>query len=303
MQLKSIVNQIYYEKEQQIMTDIERASITSLIVSALEEDLGDGDHTSIATISLNAKGKVELIAKEEGIIAGVEVAEMVFKELDNKLNIDVLIKDGTSVLPGDRVMIVEGSSRSLLSAERTALNFIQRMSGIATYTNKVYNQISDLDTKLLDTRKTTPCNRIVEKLAVRIGGGTNHRFGLYDMIMIKDNHVDFAGGIINAINLTVSYLKRKRKNLKIEIEVRNFNELNEVLENGGVNRIMLDNFSPNELRRAIKLINGRCETEASGGITINNIRQYAETGVDFISVGALTHQISSLDLSLKTIKN
>lgn len=285
------------------MTDIERASITSLIVSALEEDLGDGDHTSIATISLNAKGKVELIAKEEGIIAGVEVAEMVFKELDNKLNIDVLIKDGTSVLPGDRVMIVEGSSRSLLSAERTALNFIQRMSGIATYTNKVYNQISDLDTKLLDTRKTTPCNRIVEKLAVRIGGGTNHRFGLYDMIMIKDNHVDFAGGIINAINLTVSYLKLKRKNLKIEIEVRNFNELNEVLENGGVNRIMLDNFSPNELRRAIKLINGRFETEASGGITINNIRQYAETGVDFISVGALTHQISSLDLSLKTIKN
>lgn len=285
------------------MTDKERALITSLIVGALEEDIGNGDHTSIATISSNAKGKVELIAKEEGIIAGVEVAEMVFKELDNKLNIDVLIKDGTSVIPGDIVMSIEGSSRSLLSAERTALNFIQRMSGIATFTNKVHNQIADLDTKLLDTRKTTPCNRIVEKLAVRIGGGTNHRFGLFDMIMIKDNHVDFAGGISNAINLTVSYLKHKGENLKIEIEVRDFNELNEVLENGGVNRIMLDNFSPNELRRAIELINGRFETEASGGITIDNIRQFAETGVGFISVGALTHQISSLDLSLKTIKN
>ncbi|HJN05957.1 MAG TPA: carboxylating nicotinate-nucleotide diphosphorylase [Bacteroidales bacterium] len=285
------------------MTDKERKIITDLIILALEEDIGDGDHTSLATISQNAKGKVELIAKDEGIIAGVKVAAMVFKEVDDKLNIEVRIKDGTSVIPGDIVMIIEGSSRSLLSAERTALNFIQRMSGIATFTNRVNSQIGDLDTKLLDTRKTTPYNRTVEKLAVRIGGGTNHRFGLFDMIMIKDNHVDFAGGISNAINLTVRYLKDKGKNLKIEIEVRDYNELNEVLENGAVNRIMLDNFSPEELRQAVTLINGRFETEASGGITIDNIRQYAETGVDFISVGALTHQISSLDLSLKTIKN
>ena len=285
------------------MTDKERKIITDLIILALEEDIGDGDHTSLATISQNAKGKVELIAKDEGIIAGVKVAAMVFKEVDDKLNIEVRIKDGTSVIPGDIVMIIEGSSRSLLSAERTALNFIQRMSGIATFTNRVNSQIGDLDTKLLDTRKTTPYNRTVEKLAVRIGGGTNHRFGLFDMIMIKDNHVDFAGGISNAINLTVRYLKDKGKNLKIEIEVRDYNELNEVLENGAVNRIMLDNFSPEELRQAVTLINGRFENEASGGITIDNIRQYAETGVDFISVGALTHQISSLDLSLKTIKN
>lgn len=285
------------------MTDKESKIINDLIVQALNEDLGDGDHTSIATISSDAKGKVELIAKEEGIIAGVEVVKMVFMAIDENLKIDVLIEDGTSVFPGDRVMIIEGSSRSLLSAERTALNFIQRMSGIATFTNKVCAQISDLDTKLLDTRKTTPCNRIVEKLAVRIGGGTNHRFGLYDMIMIKDNHVDFSGGISNAINLTVSYLKDKAKDLKIEIEVRDFNELNEVLENGNIDRIMLDNFSPDELKKAIDMINGRFETEASGGISIDNIREYAETGVDFISVGALTHKINSLDLSLKTIKN
>lgn len=285
------------------MTDKESKIINNLIVHALDEDLGDGDHTSIATISSKAKGKVELIAKEEGIIAGVEVAEMVFRTMDETLEVDVLIEDGTSIKPGDIVMIIEGSSRSLLSAERTALNFIQRMSGIATFTNKVCNQISGLDTKLLDTRKTTPSNRIVEKLAVRIGGGTNHRFGLYDMIMIKDNHVDFAGGIDNAINLTVRYLKDKNKDLNIEIEVRDFKELNEVLKNGGVDRIMLDNFSPDELRKAVVMINGRFESEASGGITINNIREYAETGVDFISVGALTHQINSLDLSLKTIKN
>ncbi len=285
------------------MTDKERIAINSLIKNALEEDLGDGDHTSLATISPNAGGKVELIAKEEGIIAGVEVAAMVFKKLDSNLNIDILIKDGSEVVPGDRVMIIEGSSRSLLSAERTALNFIQRMSGIATFTNKVHNKIADLETKLLDTRKTTPCNRVVEKLAVRIGGGINHRFGLFDMIMIKDNHIDFAGGISNAINLTNSYLKQKGKNLKIEIEVRDSKELDEVIENGGVNRIMLDNFSPDKLRQAVELINGKFETEASGGITIYNIRQYAETGVDFISVGALTHQISSLDLSLKTIIN
>ena len=198
-------------------------------------------------------------------------------------------------------MIVEGNSRSLLSAERTALNFIQRMSGIATFTNEVQSKIAGLNTKLLDTRKTTPCNRVVEKLAVRLGGGTNHRFGLYDMIMIKDNHVDFAGGIVNAINSTQKYLKKNNKNLKIEIEVRNFDELNEVLNNGGVDRIMLDNFSPEQLRKAIDLIDHKFETEASGGISINTIRDFALTGVDFISVGALTHQINSLDLSLVTV--
>ncbi|MBC8321402.1 MAG: carboxylating nicotinate-nucleotide diphosphorylase [Bacteroidetes bacterium] len=285
------------------MTDEEKLIITDLIIHALAEDLGDGDHTSIATIPAQAKGKVELIAKDEGIIAGVEVASMVFNQLDNDLIIDVLIEDGTPIKPGDKVMIIEGSSRSLLSAERTALNFIQRMSGIATFTNMVCNQIADLNTKLLDTRKTTPCNRVVEKLAVRLGGGTNHRFGLFDMIMIKDNHVDFAGGISNAINSTQNYLKEKDKKLKIEIEVRDFDELNEVIENGGVDRIMLDNFSPDDLRKAIEIIDQRYETETSGGITINNIRNYAETGVDFISVGALTHQIKSLDLSLKTIIN
>ena len=285
------------------MTEEERKTISKLIADALAEDLGDGDHTSLATISSQAGGKVELIAKDSGIIAGVEVAAMVFRELDNDLNINILIKDGSVIRPGDVVMIIEGSSQSLLSAERTALNFIQRMSGIATFTNKVHDKIADLDTKLLDTRKTTPCNRIVEKLAVKMGGGTNHRFGLFDMIMIKDNHVDFAGGISNAINLTTNYLKKKGKDLKIEIEVRDFDELNEVLKNGGVNRIMLDNFSPDNIKKAVELINGRFETEASGGITIDNIREYAETGVDFISVGALTHQINSLDLSLRTIKN
>ncbi|MFK5856601.1 MAG: carboxylating nicotinate-nucleotide diphosphorylase [Bacteroidota bacterium] len=283
------------------MTDMEREAITKLISNAFEEDLGDGDHTSLATIPSSAKGKVELLAKDYGIVAGVEVASMVFKQLDANLNVVIFIRDGSSIAPGDRILTVEGSSQSLLSAERTALNFIQRMSGIATFTHKVCDLIKDLDTKLLDTRKTTPYNRVVEKLAVRIGGGTNHRFGLYDMIMIKDNHVDFAGGIENAISSTNSYLKEKGKKLKVEIEVRDFDELNEVINLGGVDRIMLDNFSPDNLKKAVDLIDRKFETEASGGITMSNIRQYAETGVDFISVGALTHQISSLDLSLKTI--
>jgi len=285
------------------MTEIERKTIVELINNAFVEDLGDGDHTSLATIPANAKGKVELLAKDEGIVAGVEVASMVFKQLDESLDVVISIEDGASIVPGDRILTVEGSSQSILSAERTALNFIQRMSGIATYTNKVCDIISGLNTKLLDTRKTTPYNRVVEKLAVRLGGGTNHRFGLYDMIMIKDNHVDFAGGIKKAIDSTNNYLKNKGKNLKIEIEVRDFEELNEVIDVGGVDRVMLDNFSPDNLKKAVELINGRFETEASGGITMSNIRDYAETGVDFISVGALTHQIKSLDLSLKTINS
>jgi nicotinate-nucleotide pyrophosphorylase (carboxylating) len=283
------------------MTNNEQHLITELINRALDEDLGDGDHTSLATIPADAKGKVKLIAKENGIVAGVTVASMVFKQLDDSLKVIIIKKDGEIIASGDKILTVEGSSRSILSAERTALNFIQRMSGIATYTNKVYNIISDLHTKLLDTRKTTPCNRVVEKLAVRIGGGTNHRIGLYDMVMIKDNHIDFAGGIKNAIVSTNNYLDKKNKHLKIEIEIRNFDELKEVINVGEVDRIMLDNFTPNNLQIAINMINGRFETEASGGITINNIRTYAETGVDFISVGALTHQISSLDLSLKTM--
>jgi len=285
------------------MTDIERKAVTELIKNAFREDIGDGDHTSLATIPVDAVGKVELLAKDTGIIAGVEVASMVFKQLDASLKVDIFIEDGYEIVPGDRILTVEGSSQSILSAERTALNFIQRMSGIATYTNKVCKIISGTNTKLLDTRKTTPYNRVVEKIAVRLGGGTNHRFGLYDMIMIKDNHVDFAGGIKNAITSTNSYLKEKGKSLKVEIEVRDFNELNEVINFGGINRIMLDNFSPENLKKAVALIDGMYETEASGGITMSNIREYAETGVDFISVGALTHQINSLDLSLKTISS
>jgi len=283
------------------MTDIERVLITKLINAAFIEDLGDGDHTSLATIPKTAVGKVKMMAKQNGIVAGVEVASMVFKQLDDSLIVNVFIKDGTKVAFGDVILTVEGSSQSILSAERLALNFIQRMSGIATYTNKVTEIIKGLNTKLLDTRKTTPNNRVVEKLAVRIGGGTNHRIGLYDMIMIKDNHVDFAGGVKNAIESTSNYLKKNNKQLKVEIEVRNFNELNEVISFGGVDRVMLDNFAPKQLKKAVDIIKGKFETEASGGITMQNIRDYAETGVDFISVGALTHQINSMDISLVTI--
>ncbi len=283
-----------------MMVEQEKKLVTELITRALVEDLGDGDHTSMATIPESAIGKVKLLAKDIGIVAGVEVASMVFKQVDKNLKVNVLISDGERIFPGDVVMVIEGSSRSLLSAERTALNFIQRMSGIATYTNSIVELIGDLHTKLLDTRKTTPGNRIVEKLAVRYGGGMNHRFGLYDMVMIKDNHVDFAGGIKNAIVSTHDYFKKTGKNLKVEIEVRNFKELNEVIAQGGVDRIMLDNFTPIDLKKALDLIGNKFESEASGGITKETIRDYALTGVDYISVGALTHQIKSLDLSLVT---
>ncbi|MCF6171804.1 MAG: carboxylating nicotinate-nucleotide diphosphorylase [Bacteroidales bacterium] len=273
-------------------------TIEEVINLALIEDLGDGDHTSLATIPASATGKAVLMAKENGMLAGVEVAAMVFQKVNPGVRINFHRKDGQFVQAGDTVFQVGGSAQLLLSAERTALNFIQRMSGIATFTQKVVQQLEGLHTKLLDTRKTTPCNRVIEKLAVKTGGGHNHRFGLYDMIMIKDNHVDFAGGIHQAIRATKSYLNDKNKDLKIEIEVRNFRELDEVLQYGGVDRIMLDNFIPDDLLLAVQIINGRFETEASGGISIENIREYAETGVDFISVGALTHQIKSLDLSL-----
>ncbi len=276
--------------------------IDEIIERALEEDLGDGDFTSLATIPENATGKAQLLIKEDGILVGVEIAKKIFQKVDKNIKFRILLKDGTKVKKGDVVFTVEGKSISILSAERLALNFMQRLSGIATATNKIVSQLEGLKTKVLDTRKTTPNLRLLEKEAVKTGGGENHRMGLFDMIMIKDNHVDFAGGIKQAINAAKNYLKKNNKKLKIEIEVRNFDELNQVIECGGVDRIMLDNFSPEDLKKAVNIINGRYETEASGGITINNIRKYAESGVDFISVGALTHHIKSLDMSLKAIK-
>lgn len=273
--------------------------IDELIELAIREDVGEGDHTSLACIPFEAKGKAKLLVKENGIIAGVELAEKIFKKIDPSLIFTPLMKDGEPIKIGDIVFHVEGSSQSILKAERLVLNFMQRMSGIATKTNYYTQLLSGLHTKVLDTRKTTPGNRLIEKWAVQLGGGFNHRIGLYDMIMIKDNHIDYAGGIENAINKVVDYLKTNNKALKIEIEARDLNELNEILSIGKVHRIMLDNFSFDDLRTAIKLINGKYETEASGGITEKTIRTYAECGVDFISVGALTHQINSLDLSLK----
>jgi nicotinate-nucleotide pyrophosphorylase (carboxylating) len=273
-------------------------NIEEIIKQALAEDLGDGDHTSLSTIPKDATGKAILKIKEEGILAGVHIAKKVFKMVDPAIAFNLLINDGTKVKPGDIVFEVRGKSISLLSAERLALNFLQRMSGIATSTNKIMEKLSGLHTKVLDTRKTTPLMRELEKYAVKTGGGENHRMGLYDMIMIKDNHIDFAGGIKNAISAANQYLKEKGKVLKIEIEVRNFSELQQVLNDGNVNRIMLDNFTPAELEKAIILIDKKYETEASGGITIENIRAYAESGVDYISVGALTHHIKSLDMSL-----
>ena len=275
--------------------------IEEIVNLALREDIGDGDHTSLATIPEQAEGEAVLLAKDMGIIAGIEVAREVFRQVDRDVKMDVLINDGNSIRKGDKIFLVSGKARSLLTAERTALNFLQRMSGIATFTRTLADKLKGTPARLLDTRKTTACNRTLEKMAVRLGGGYNHRFGLYDMIMIKDNHIDFAGGIEQAISATNQYLKEKEKELKIEIEVRNFEELHEVLHVGSIDRIMLDNFTPEDLKKAVALINGKYETEASGNINSENIRQYAETGVDYISVGALTHQIKSLDLSLKAI--
>jgi len=277
-------------------------TVEEILKLALAEDLGDGDHTSLATIPDDATGQAELIAKENGILAGSIVAAEVFRQVDPDLKITFLKKDGNILQRGDRIFLLEGRARSILSAERTALNFMQRMSGIASATYQIAHKLEGLHTKLLDTRKTTPCNRVIEKMAVKIGGGHNHRFGLFDMIMIKDNHIDFAGGITNAIRATHQYLEKNNKDLKIEIEVRNFQELREVMETGGIDRIMLDNFTPDNLLMAIQIINRKFETEASGNITIENIREYAESGVDYISVGALTHQIKSLNMSLKAIK-
>jgi len=277
-------------------------NLDKLIELAIAEDIGDGDHTSLACIPTEAKGKAQLLVKEEGILAGMTVAKKVFNSIDSSIKFTALLEDGTPIKVGDIAFYVEGSRLSILKAERLALNFMQRMSGIATKTNYYVSLLEGLPTKILDTRKTTPGLRAIEKLAVKIGGGENHRMGLYDMIMIKDNHIDYAGGIENAIKTTQAYLNATQKNLKIEIEARNLDELHQILAVGGVDVIMLDNFSFDDLRKAVKLINGNYKTEASGGITEKTIRKYAECGVDFISVGALTHQINSLDLSLKAIK-
>lgn len=273
--------------------------IQEIIQNALREDIGEGDHSALACIPADAKGFAKLLVKDTGIIAGVELAEMICKAVDSDLQFETFIKDGSAVKFGDIAFIVKGSARSILGAERLLLNFMQRMSGIATLTSEYTQLIEGTSAKLLDTRKTTPGIRYMEKWAVRIGGGHNHRFALYDMIMLKDNHIDFAGGIAAAIHRTQSYLASSGKQLKVEIEVRNLAELDEVLAVGNVDRIMLDNFTPELLTEALLKINGKFETEASGGITKETIRAFAETGVDFISVGALTHSFKSLDMSLK----
>ena len=270
-----------------------------LIDLAFAEDIGDGDHTTLCCIPETAMGKSHLLIKEEGILAGVEVAKKVFNRFDPTMQVEVLIGDGAHVKVGDVAMVVTGKTRSLLQTERLMLNIMQRMSGIATMTNRYVERLKGTNTRILDTRKTTPGMRMLEKQAVKIGGGVNHRIGLFDMILLKDNHVDFAGGITNAIDRCHAYLQEKGLDLKIEIEVRNFDELNQVLTHGGVNRIMLDNFSVSDTKKAVEIIAGRYETESSGGITYDTIRDYAEQGVDFISVGALTHSVKGLDMSFK----
>lgn len=273
--------------------------IYEIIDNALREDIGDGDHSSLACVPENASGKATLFVKDEGILAGVQLAEMIFKRYDPTLKMEILIQDGEVVKKGDIAFHVSGSSRSILATERLVLNFMQRMSGIATQTFQIVSLLEGLDTQLLDTRKTTPGIRYMEKWAVRIGGGKNHRFALYDMIMLKDNHIDYAGGITQAIESTNAYLQKTGKSLKIEVEVRNEKELYEVLAIGKVDRIMLDNFTPEQISAVLPKIPAQYEVEASGGITLDTIRKYAETGVHFISVGALTHSFKSLDLSLK----
>lgn len=270
-----------------------------LIELAFAEDIGDGDHTTLCCIPADAMGKSHLLIKEDGILAGVEVAKKVFHHFDPTMQVEVLLNDGTPVKKGDIAMIVSGKIRSLLQTERLMLNIMQRMSGIATMTNRYVKRLEGTKTHVLDTRKTTPGMRVLEKAAVKIGGGVNHRIGLFDMILLKDNHVDFAGGIENAIDRCHKYLNEKGLDLKIEIEVRSFDELQRVLDHGGVDRIMLDNFSVADTKKAVDIIGGRFETESSGGITFETIRDYAECGVDFISVGALTHSVKGLDMSFK----
>ncbi|MDY6318577.1 MAG: carboxylating nicotinate-nucleotide diphosphorylase [Prevotella sp.] len=270
-----------------------------LLELAFAEDIGDGDHTTLCCIPADAMGKSHLLVKEEGILAGVEMARKVFDKFDPTMKMTVFIEDGAHVKPGDIAFVVEGKVRSLLQTERLMLNIMQRMSGIATMTHRYVERVKGTGCHILDTRKTTPGMRILEKQAVKIGGGMNHRIGLFDMILLKDNHIDFAGGIVNAIDRCHKYLEEKNLDLKIEIEVRDFDELQQVLDHGGVDRVMLDNFTPADTKKAVALINHRFEVESSGGITYDTIRDYAEQGVDFISVGALTHSVKGLDLSFK----
>ncbi len=275
--------------------------IDELIALAIKEDIGDGDHTSLSCIPEDAKGKMKLLVKQEGILAGVEIAKQIFAKLDPEMKIEVLLKDGTPIKYGDVAFYVEGRVQSLLQAERLVLNLMQHMSGVATQTNKYVKKLDGLKTKVLDTRKTTPGMRALDKLAVKIGGGENHRMGLFDMILLKDNHIDFAGGIENAIRKAQQYLKDTGRNLPIEVETRSLDDIRKAMDVGGIQRIMLDNFNLEDTRKAVEMIGGKYETESSGGINFDTIRAYAECGVDFVSVGALTHQIKSLDLSLKAV--
>jgi len=270
-----------------------------LIDLAFAEDIGDGDHTTLSCIPIDAMGKSKLLIKESGVLAGVEIAKEIFRRFDPTMKVTVLIPDGTEVKSGDVAMIVEGKVQSLLQTERLMLNVMQRMSGVATMTHRYVEQLKGMHTRVLDTRKTTPGMRMLEKEAVKIGGGENHRIGLFDMILLKDNHVDFAGGIVNAIRRAKQYCKDNAKSLKIEIEVRNFDELRQVMEEGGIDRIMFDNFTPADTKKAVRIVNGKYETESSGGITFDTLRDYAASGVDFISVGALTHSVNGLDMSFK----
>lgn len=272
-----------------------------LLELAFAEDIGDGDHTTLSTIPEDAIGKSRLIIKEDGVLAGVDMALEVFKKLDPSIKTEVYIKDGSNVKKGDIAFESEGPVRSLLIAERTMLNIMQRMSGVATMTRRYQDELAGLHTRVLDTRKTTPGMRMLEKEAVKIGGGTNHRIGLFDMILIKDNHIDFAGGIEEAITRAQEYCKANGKDLKIEVEVRSLDDIRKVMNHGGVDRIMFDNFTPEQTKEAVKLVNGKYETESSGGITLENLRAYGKAGVDFISVGALTHSVKGLDMSFKAV--
>lgn len=282
--------------------ELDKNFLDNFIRTALAEDVGSGDHTSLATIPEGTVGKAQLIIKDDGVIAGVEVAVAIFHMVDPDLAVEVLIEDGTVVKYGDIGMYVEGNVHSILMAERLVLNTMQRMSGIATVTNEIRKKLSGTKTQVLDTRKTTPGLRYLEKLAVKIGGGVNHRFGLYDMILIKDNHIDYAGGVVNALDATRRYLHQNHLSIPVEIEIRNLDELSQVLDYEGIDRILLDNFEFDKLKEAVKLIDGRFITEASGGITDDNVLQYAECGVDYVSMGALTHSVKSLDISLKAIR-
>jgi nicotinate-nucleotide pyrophosphorylase (carboxylating) len=280
---------------------MENRILSEFILRSLAEDLGDGDHSSLACIQPETEGKAKLLIKEKGILAGIRVASVLFSVIDKDLEIELILDDGSEIVPGDIAFYVYGRQLSILKSERLVLNILQRMSGIATSTNEYVHKLKGLRTKILDTRKTTPGFRFLEKEAVRIGGGVNHRMGLYDMIMLKDNHIDYAGGIENAISKTRKYLEKNKLNLKVEIEARSLEDVKKIISAGGVDRIMLDNFNIEQTLLAVNLISGRFETESSGGITLSTIRSYAECGVDFISVGALTHHVKSLDMSLKAI--